>query len=696
MKERLDVLIVEDSADDLEMILLELQEHGFEPSWRKVDTKEAYIKALEDRPDLILSDWVMPSFSGLEALMILKDKGLDIPFIILSGAMGKEEAVMAIKEGATDYVLKDRMGRLGIAIRRALAERDERLKLEEARQALKAQQQFLETLIDCIPIPVFYKDREGRYLGCNQAYGRFLGMKSSEVLGKTVFEILPPEGAILHHSIDMGILGEGKAVQYEADIQDMESRNRVILIRKAPFKGPDGGIAGIISAFLDITEIREKERALKASEERYRLLAETSREIIVIHDMDGRITYANKAGLDLVGLKAEEALGREIMDFMPEDQRATLLERRKKREDGDLAPFVYETEFLNRSGERIPVEVSSAPIIKEGRAEAILIVARDIRERKRAEAERESLMQQLAQAQKMEAVGRLAGGVAHDFNNMLTAIIGFSDIATSRLGKDHPVQRDLAEILSAGRRSAEIVRQLLAFARKQKVEPRMIDLNETVEGLLKMLRRLLGENIDLAWRPQQGLRPLMIDPSQIDQVLANLCVNARDAISGEGHITIETQNAEIGEQYLLDEDGCAPGSYVALIVSDDGCGIPKDIMPKIFDPFFTTKEAGKGTGLGLSTVYGIVRQNTGFIRVYSEVGKGTCFKIYLPAQSPEGTGAKDKDKEEAPKGRGETLLIVEDEARVLDICEKTLKHLGYNTLAARRTEDAIRIAQTHT
>jgi nitrogen-specific signal transduction histidine kinase len=272
----------------------------------------------------------------------------------------------------------------------------------------------------------------------------------------------------------------------------------------------------------------------------------------------------------------------------------------------------------------------------------------DVTDRKRAEEEKEKLQMQLLQAQKMESIGRLAGGVAHDFNNMLGIIIGQAELASLRVNAGGPVHRGLQEILKASQRSSDIVRQLLAFARKQTISPKVLDLNETVQGMIRMLRRLIGEDIKLCWVPGNDLWPVRMDATQINQILANLVVNSRDAIDGVGTITLETDNAVFDEVYCQKFDGVAPGEYVLLAVTDTGSGMDPGIMENLFDPFFTTKELGKGTGLGLATVYGIVKQNNGFIDVFSEPGQGTTFKIYIPRHAFEETGGQE---EEAPAGR---------------------------------------------
>lgn len=309
--------------------------------------------------------------------------------------------------------------------------------------------------------------------------------------------------------------------------------------------------------------------------------------------------------------------------------------------------------------------------------------------------EREKMEAQFLQAQKMEAVGRLAGGVAHDFNNMLNVILGYADMALLKLEPSSPIQGYLKEISRAGLRSADLTRQLLAFARKQTIAPKILDLNDTVAGMLKMLMRLIGEDIELTWKPAPALWPVNLDPAQIDQILANLVVNARDAISGVGRILIETGTVEFDQAYCDRHAGLVPGRYVLLAVSDNGCGMGRETLDRLFEPFFTTKEVGKGTGLGLATVYGIVQQNSGFITVDSEPGKGTTFRIYLPPHQSEQTIADETQKAAQTPTGTETVLLVEDEASLLDLGALLLEDLGYTVLPASGPNHALRLADEY-
>ncbi len=316
--------------------------------------------------------------------------------------------------------------------------------------------------------------------------------------------------------------------------------------------------------------------------------------------------------------------------------------------------------------------------------------------RKQAEDEKTRLEAQFLQAQKMESVGRLAGGVAHDFNNMLTVIKGYSQLGLNEVDQTSPLYTKFDEILKAAERSAELTRQLLAFARKQIIAPKVLDLNKTVAGMLKMLQRLIGEHIQLAWHPGANLWPVKMDSSQIDQILANLCVNSQDAIPDVGRIEIETQNIEIDRSYSANHVGFIPGKFVRLIVSDNGCGMDKETLAHIFEPFFTTKGLGKGTGLGLATVYGIVKQNNGFINVYSEPDLGTTCTVYLPRHPGEVEQTTSESVAESPSRGHETILLVEDEPAILIMTTQMLEMQGYKVLAANTPVEALRLAKEHT
>ena len=458
-----------------------------------------------------------------------------------------------------------------------------------------------------------------------------------------------------------------------------------------------GRIHGLHGTLQDITDRKQAEEALRQSQEKFRQYFENAPNYIYIVSTEGAILDANPAAVRILGYSSkDELIGRPLLStvYAPSsrDKARKLLQR--WRETGKLEN--EELRIVTDAGEERTVILNvSAVRDEQGQVLHSVSFQTDITDIKRAELERENLQNQLRQAQKMESVGRLAGGVAHDFNNMLGVILGHTEMALEQVDPAQPIHADLTGILKAAGRSAELIRQLLAFARKQTIAPRVLDLNKTISGMLNMLQRLIGEDISLRWSPAADLWPVKVDPSQIDQILANLCVNVRDAIAGVGKVTIETENSALGEDYCATHGGFVSGEYVRLAVSDSGCGMDKETLSHLYEPFFTTKETGKGTGLGLATVYGIVKQNNGFIHVYSEPGQGTTFTIYLPRH----IGKTEQHRREgAPQsvGRGhETILLVEDEPALLELTTKLLKRQSYTVLAASTPGEAIRLAREH-
>jgi len=556
--EQVRVLMVEDNDNDAVLINRELARLTPPPAVQHVRTKPAFATALEGfAPHAILSDHNIPGFGGWEALEIAQRARPDVPFILVTGSLDEETAVRYLKGGAADYILKDRLVRLGPALLEAL---------ERARQreALREQERLLRQIIDANPSLIFVKDWNGRFVLVNQATAHVYGTTVDALVGKTDGDFNRNTEEVAH---------------FLRDDRDVMSSGQPKIIAEEPVTNPAG-----------------------------------------------------------------------------------------------------ETRWF----QTIKVPLRSPA---EGTA-TLLGVATEITERKRLE-------EQLLQSQKMEAVGQLAGGVAHDFNNILTAIVGYTDLLAAELASNVRQLEDLEEIRKAARRAAALTRQLLAFSRKQVLEPRIIDVNAVVLNLDKMLRSLISENIELKTDLADNLGAARADPNQIEQVIMNLAINARDAMPDGGTVTIETGNVTLDDAYAGQHVSVIPGEYVMLAVSDTGCGMDAKTQSRIFEPFFTTKPAGRGTGLGLSTVYGIVKQTGGNIWLYSEPGKGTTFKVYLPAIAalPEDIGKV--APAEAPRRGAGTVLVVEDDEQLRRLTHRALDAQGYTVLVADRGATALDIARRH-
>jgi two-component system cell cycle sensor histidine kinase/response regulator CckA len=547
------VLLVEDSEDDALLVVHELERAGYQVTSDRVDTAGAMRAALERSTwDVVLADYSMPNFSAPAALRLLQEVGRDLPFIIVSGSVGEEIAVEAMKAGAHDYIVKGSLRRLIPAVERELVQ-------AASRRARRQEEERYRILFENNPQPLWVFDEESlAFLAVNEAACRHYGYSREEFLGMTIRDIRPPE--------DVPLL--------------------------------------------------------------------------------------------LQRLQAE----------LPEYQESGVWRHRKK--DGSI----------------IEVEINSHPLQFDGRL-AQLVLALDVTERRQLEA-------QLRQSQKMEAIGTLAGGVAHDFNNLLTTILGYSGLLLDGLEGESPLREGIEEIQKAGERAAALTRQLLAFSRRQVLAPVVLDLNAVVANMEKMLRRLIGEDVALVAVLARDLWSVRADAGQIEQVIVNLVVNARDAMPRGGKVTIETRNHDLDDSYVRTHAYAQPGEHVCLSVSDTGTGIDPETRARIFEPFFTTKSPGKGTGLGLSTVYGIVKQSGGSIEVYSEPGRGTSFKVYLP-RVLDGENSVAPEAKHPPVGGAETVLLVEDEEAVRRLARLVLEKMGYKVLEAASAEEALSVAGDH-
>jgi PAS domain S-box-containing protein len=466
---------------------------------------------------------------------------------------------------------------------------------------------------------------------------------------------------------------------------------RWVRVIKAPYCDDNKAVVGIVGIFEDITERRRAEEDLRQSQQRLLLHRKQTPLGVIEWDLEFRVTAWNPAAERIFGFTAGEAIGRRAGELIvPEsvlphvDQIwASLLQQK-----GGLRS---RNENVGKDGSVLLCEWFNTPLVDaSGSVMGVASLVLDITDQRKLE-------NQLRQAQKMEAVGQLAGGVAHDFNNLLQAIMGYTEMLIMKTPAEDSRHSDLMEILNTGKRAGDLTRQLLAFARKQTVLPEVLDLNAVIDGMLNMLRRLIGENVELVWVPKHDVGTLRVDPSQVDQILANLVVNARDAIGDVGRVQISVDNIAVDEAFCSRNADAVPGDYVMLAVSDDGCGMKEEEMARIFEPFFSTKDRGHGTGMGLATVYGIVKQNKGFVDVESQAGRGSTFRVYLPQYETEDADERvePSPNERKEKGKDATILIVEDEPAILVLGQRMLKQLGYEVLAAGTPEEALRVAKEH-
>jgi len=530
--------------------------------------------------------------------------------------------------------------------------------------------------------------KEDKFIDCNTKALEMFKCSREQIIGKTPYQFSPPLQSNGRYSNEkaMALIKlalDGKIHSFEwthSTIDGTPFYTDVSLSRLNIDKE-----TYVLALVRDITERKKAEEQLKHEKERFSSLVEYMPYGLLVLNRAGHFIYVNSEWTRLFGYTQKEIPNGKTWfkkAFPDQDYRKMVREIwLKDMEDikiGDRRPREFNVTCKDGSVKVI----SFVTVLLEN--ELFITTAYDITDHRRTE-------EQLLQAQKMEAVGRLAGGIAHDFNNMLTVILGHTQLALLDVDEANPLYHRLQEIDKAGQRSAELTRNLLAFARKQTISPKTLNLNEVIEDMLKMLKRLIGENIELKWIPGRGLWNVSFDSAQLNQVIINLVVNAKDAIEDIGIITIETKNIILDESYCKTHLGFQVGEYVMLAISDNGIGMDKQTLEHIFEPFFTTKDVDKGSGLGLSTVYGIIKQNNGFINAYSEPNKGTTFKIYFPRFEGDREKTKLKESAEIKMSRGETVLVVEDEKDVMELCIYMLEGLGYKVIAANKPQEAIKV-----
>ena len=642
--------------------------------------------------------WVNEAFAGLtgwsleacrgKTPRILKSGHHDQKFYedlwrtILGGAVWQQEMVNFRKdreiyiEEQTITPVTDERGEIShfVAIKIDVTDR------RKHERALRESEARYRALAETSQDDIFTVDAEGRLLYVNARAAAMFGCEPGELQGRDLDQLFPPD---LSAPMKANVQRVASTRQPVYDERELSFPGGSVwlgtwLVPLGEGEEPSGSVMGVAR---DITQRRRAEAALRESEERHRVLAESASDAIVIIDVvdqKPRVSFVNRAAEQIFGYSQRELLDADLTMLMPEDLRQKHLaglERYMQTGEKHISWIGFESRALHKSGREVPIEVSYGELRREGQNRSFVGIIRDITERKRLEA-------QLRQAQKMEAIGQLAAGVAHDFNNLLSVIGGYSELVLGGLPADDPQRKRIEGIRKAGERAADLTRQLLTFGRKHAIAPVVLDLSQVVSGLEGMLRRLIPEHIEIVTRFDSGAAKVRADPGHMEQVILNLAVNARDAMPDGGRLIVETSLAELDEAYCRGHAPARPGRYVMLAVSDNGTGMDAETQARIFEPFFTTKETGKGTGLGLATVYGIVKQHEGYVWVYSELGRGTTFKVYLPRVDEVVEGAEEAPARLEAQTGSETILLVEDDEAVRELNREILEERGYRVVEA--------------
>jgi PAS domain S-box-containing protein len=678
------LLIVEDSEEDAELLVAKLRREQFDPHWERVETEEAYLQRLSPELDIIISDFTMPCFDGMRALDLMRSRGYDIPFIIVSGTLGEERAVEALKRGALDYLIKGRTERLGSAVSRALElSRSRRRQTQDARSIEEGERKF-RTLFDAAHDAIYILEN-GLFVDCN-ARGQFMyGRTWDQIVGHSPDEFAPelqPDGRpsrekaieIVTHA--MG--GESQTFEWATVHRD----GSIVLSEVSLNRVELAGRVQLMAISRDITERRRAEEQILEQAE----LLDKATDAIVVCDLHGKILFWNKGAERMYGWPREEIIGRNLSENLYRKQ-ATFMEII----DAVIAngEASGEVDFTTLEDRELTADVRWTLLCDKYNApRAVLAIHTDVTEKRMIES-------QLMRAQRMESIGTLAGGIAHDLNNILTPILTSIEILKLTETEDR-ARKVLETIERSARRGADIVRQVLSFARGIQGKRVEIQPKRLLSDIGTLITDTFPKHISLQMALRKSDWPILGDPTLLHQVLLNLSVNARDAMPQGGLLTITADNVVVDERSAKAYDRGKPGKYVVISVGDSGDGIPDKIRDKIFEPFFTTKEVGKGTGLGLATVLTIVKSHNGFIDVQRNGDSGTVFKVFLPTvETPHPKPPESESLSTMPRGNGETILVVDDEPSILAITGDTLETFGYRVLEAHDGAEALALYQKH-
>ena len=566
-----------------------------------------------------------------------------------------------------------------------------------SREALEQSEIHLRTIIDNSPECIRLTDAEGGLLEMNPTGLEMVEADGfDQIAGQKALDIIDPKYHKPYLELTRKVFA-GENAQLEYEIVGLRGTRRWVEMRAVPLRDRAGEIIAALSVTRDVTNRHQMEEALRKKAAELRLITDTVPMLIAYADTDQRYRFSNRAFLEWVGKPCEDVSGKQIEEVISKDSYDKIRPEIELALTGKTLTFeriAYREKSSHQGGPPSFVKVSYVPDFDgEGKVLGFFTFILDLTETKKAEEALRESQEQLAQSQKLESIGRLAGGIAHDFNNMLTAINGYSELALRKMPMDNPLRRNIEEIKKAGERSAELTNQLLAFSRRQMLQPRVIGVNHAISDTVVMLRRLIGEDIELTLNLDSDVGRVSADPGQFSQILVNLAVNSRDALPSGGSIVIETKNVELDGNYASNHIAVKPGKYVMIAVSDNGIGMDEETRSQIFEPFFTTKEVGKGTGLGLSTVYGIVKQSGGNIWVYSEPGHGTSFKIYFPLVEDEAAAAAARPISSTFRFGTETILLVEDEEVVRNLSYEVLCACGYRVVVAVNGIEALEIVE---
>ena len=669
MRSPIHILYLEDEANDLELAASLLRQENVDYEMVHVQTRDEYLTALEQQDlDLILGDYSLPSFDGLTALRMAKERRPEVPFILLSGTVGEELAIDSLKAGATDYVLKQRLSRLVPAVRRALREAEEQEETKRAQEALAESERRYRRIVKAVTDYIYTVHvEEGRPVGTTHGDACFAvtGYTTEDLTADSGLwlRMIPEEDRELVMQRASQILAGEAVSPFAHRILRKDGEERWVANSMVPHLDRAGRLISYDGLVRDVTE-------RKAAEEDRRRLAiaiNQAAEIVVVTGADGAIQYVNPAFERVTGFSREEALG----------QNPRILKSGKQ--DGAFYEELWNTisnggvwsgHFVNmkKDGSLYEEDASISPVRDDGgKIVSYVAVQRDVTEQAQLE-------RRLRQAQRLEALGTLAGGIAHDFNNILTAIVGYGQLAAEALHEDTPERADVEQILGAAARAKNLIRQILAFSRQTEQERQPVRLHLVLGEVLALLRPSLPATIEIQSNVNIDCGPVYADPTQMHQVIMNLCTNAFHAMEGNGGVLgIDLRGVEVDGKTC---PGLGEGSFAKLTVKDTGHGMDGPTMERVFDPFFTTKEESKGTGMGLSTVHGIVKACGGTISVDSVPGKGTTFDLYLPLAQT--TTQKREPEKETPPGGNERVLVIDDEEDLANLIGRQLASLGYD------------------